>query len=66
MDNHSLHSMVPGFNSNNPQERYIDKAMNVYTPQKQIGKLSDSVSDPQIVSLKNALNTKGRNSKRAW
>lgn len=38
-----LSAMIPGFNSNNPQDKYIDKAMNIqtYTPQQHSSKSSD-------------------------
>jgi len=29
MDNESLSAKIPGFNPSNPQEKYIDKAMNI-------------------------------------
>lgn len=34
MDTEHLFAKIPGFNPSNPQERYIDKAMNINTPNK--------------------------------
>jgi endonuclease III len=41
MDTANLYAKIPGYNLDNPQEKYIDKAMNIYTPQKKHAKLPD-------------------------
>ena len=45
MDTGSLNSKIPGFNSYNPQEKYIDKSMNL-TPQKLSSKSPDCLCKP--------------------
>lgn len=61
MDTQNLYAMIPGYNANNPQEKYIDKAMNLYTPQKQVPKINDCICPPE--SLLANSEAKGRNSK---
>jgi hypothetical protein len=43
MESGGLNAMIPGFNSANPHDKYIDKAMNLksHTPIQQSSKLSD-------------------------
>lgn len=45
MDTSLLNSKIPGYNAYNPQEKYIDKSMNL-TPQKTSSKLSDCICKP--------------------
>ena len=42
MDTSTLSAKIPGYNTNNPQEKYIDKSMNL-SPQKLSGKLADCI-----------------------
>jgi len=59
LDDQNLFAKIPGYNLNDPQQKYIDKAMNIYTPQKKAGKLDDCLCPPSSKKFE----TKGRNNK---
>lgn len=63
METENLHAMVPGFNSNNPQEKYIDKAMNIYTPQLQSEKFKNCICSPKLTNSRLDVSARGRNGK---